>query len=44
MQDLWWSLPASIEITACQGAPVITINDTIWIEHRDDFEHEILSE
>ena len=34
-----WSNPLSIEISATQRCPIITNNDTIWIEHRNDFEY-----
>ena len=44
MQPLMRSLPTSIEITARQGASVVTIDDAIWIEHGYDLEDESVSE
>ena len=41
---LGWELPASIEVTAGQRAPVVSVYDTIWVEHRDDLEHETAAE
>ena len=38
-----WSNPLSIEISTTQRCPIITNNDTIWIEHRNDFEYKIIS-
>ena len=37
-------LPAAIKITACQAAPIITINYTIGVKHGNHFEDEVLSE
>lgn len=33
--------PPSVEITTSQWAPVVTINDTIWIEHWNYFEDKV---
>ena len=44
MKYLAGSFPSSIEITACQRASIITVNDSIRVEHGDDFENKVLSE
>ena len=42
MEDLGRSLPSSVQITACERAPVISIDDPINIDHRNHFKHEIV--
>ena len=37
-------VPLSIQITAEQRASVVAVNDSIWIQHRCDSDHEVLSE
>ena len=37
-------LPLSIQIAAEQRASVVAINDSIWVQHRRDSDHEVLSE
>ena len=37
-----WCDPLSIQVKATQRCPIVTHNDTIWVEHRDDLEHEIV--
>ena len=32
--------PLSVQVLANQGAPIIADDDSIWVEHRYDFEHE----
>ena len=44
MQDLAGSFPPPIKITSSQRTPVVSIDYTIWIEHRDHFKHEVLSQ
>lgn len=44
LQLLRWELPATIQITACKWAPIIAVDDAIWIEHGHYLEDEALSE
>jgi hypothetical protein len=44
MEYLGRGLPSSIQIASCKGTSVVTVNDTIWIEHWDDFENKVLSQ
>ena len=44
VDDLRWCLPPAIQIAACQGAPIISIDHTIWIQHWYDLEDEVFSE
>ena len=44
MKPLMRSLPTSIEVTPCQGASVVTINDAIRIEHGYNLEDEFLAQ
>ena len=37
-------VPDSVEIHSCQVAASAPINDAIWVEHRDNLEHEVVSE
>ena len=37
-------LPLSIQIAAEQRASIVAINDSIWVQHRHDSDHEVLSE
>lgn len=36
--------PLPVQVFPAQGAPVIAIDDTIWVEHGDDLENEVLSQ
>ena len=42
MDLLWWILPGSVEVIACQITSEITINDTIYIDHRKNVEIIVL--
>ena len=44
MKRLTWRLPSSIQIAASETAPVVAINDAIWIEHHDHLKHEVLAQ
>lgn len=49
MVDCWMIFlarinPLSVEIHTCQIAPVVSIYDTIDVEHRHNFNDEILTE
>ena len=44
VQHLTWMLPPAIQITSGQRAAVITIYDAVRIQHRNDFEHVVLSQ
>lgn len=35
--------PSSIQIAPGQRATIVSINDTVWVQHRDDFENKVLS-
>ena len=41
---LRWNLPAPIQILTGEWASVVTVDDTIWIEHRHNFEDKIFSQ
>ena len=43
MKDLRGRLPSTIQITTCQGASIVTVDDSVWVQHRDNFEDEVLS-
>ena len=40
MQMLVRILPATIQIATSEGAPIVAINDTVWIKHWNYFEYE----
>ena len=42
MKNLAGSFPSSIKVTTGQRTPIVSINDTIRIKHRNDFEDKIL--
>ena len=44
MKEPVWLLPFSIEVAAKEGATVVSVDDTIWIEHRDNSYDELLPE
>ena len=44
MQFLMRYLPSSVQVATSKGAPVVPINNAVRIQHRDDFENELLSE
>jgi hypothetical protein len=44
MENLAWSLPSSIEVASSKRASVVSIDDTVRIEHRNDFKDKVLSE
>ena len=44
MEHLRWCFPASIQIAAGQRAPVISVDDTVRVQHGDHLEDEVLSE
>jgi hypothetical protein len=39
-----WRDPLSVEVHAAQGRSVVSDDDAIRIEHRNDLEHEVVSE
>lgn len=39
-----WHLPSSIQITSSQWAPIISIDNSIWIKHRNDFKDIFIPE
>ena len=39
-----WELPAAIQVAAGEGTTIVPIDDAVWVQHRDNFEYEILSE
>ena len=48
MENSWieesvWSDPSSIEIKSEEGASVVSILHSVWIEHWNDFEDKVLS-
>ena len=40
MKHLGWHLPSTVEVAACQRTSIVTIDNSIRIEHRYDLEHE----
>lgn len=42
MQKFIWRKPFAIQVTPKQTAPIIAIDDTIWIQHRHHFKNEML--
>ena len=44
MKKSVWLLPFSIEIATEQRTAVVSINDSIWVEHGNDSDDELLSE
>ena len=44
MKLLIWCLPSPVEILATQRTPIISINNSIWINYRHNLENEIISE
>ena len=43
VQSLRRYLPPSVQILPSKRAPVVAIDDSIWIQHWHDLKHEILS-
>ena len=35
--------PPAIQVLTGKRAPVVSVDDTIWIKHRHDFEHKVLT-
>jgi hypothetical protein len=44
MKSLQSVLPAAIKVLTCQRTSVVAVNDSIRIEHRDDFKNKAVSE
>ena len=44
VNSLVWGVPSPIQVTSSQRTSVIPINDTIGVEHGDEFEDEVLSQ
>lgn len=44
MQHFAWSFPSSVQVTACQTASIVTIDNAVGVQHRYDFKNEILSQ
>ena len=44
VQHLARVLPSSVQVAACQTAAVVTVDDSVWVEHGDDLEDELVSE
>ena len=44
VQRFTWILPSPVEIASCQAASVVSVDDTIRIQHRDDLEDEFVSQ
>lgn len=42
VQCLGWDFPPSVQILAGQRTPVVAVDDSVWVEHGHDLEHEIL--
>lgn len=38
VEDLARELPPPVQVTTCQIAPEVAVDDTIWVEHWDDLE------
>ena len=43
VEDFTWLFPPSVKVTARQTAPIISINHSVRIEHRNYLKHEVLS-
>ena len=44
MQSFVRRLPPAVQVAASQAASVVAIDDTIWVQHRHNFEYEILAQ
>ena len=44
MQNLAWAFPSPIKITPSQRTPVVSVDDTIGIEHGHYLEDEVLTQ
>lgn len=44
MKNFTWVFPPSVEIAAGQTAPVVPIDDSIWVEHWHNLEHKFVSQ
>ena len=38
-----WRLPSAIQITSCERAAIIAIDDTVRVQHGNNFENKVLS-
>ena len=43
MEYLGGGLPPSVEVAAGQRAPVVSVDDAIWVQHWDYLEDELVS-
>ena len=39
-----WSNPLSVQIKAAERAPIISDDDTVWIQHRNNLEDKVVSQ
>ena len=44
MQTLLRRFVSPIEILSCQGAPVVAVDHSVWVQNWHYFEHEVLSQ
>ena len=44
MQDLRGVLPAPVQVLPAERAPVVAVDNAVWVHHRDNFEDEVVSE
>ena len=44
MKDFGGRFPTTVEVTSSEGAPIITVDDAVWVEHWNDLEDEVFSE
>ena len=44
VEHFGWRLPSSVQIAASQRAPVVTVDNTVWIQHGEHFKDKVLSE
>lgn len=41
LQLLRWELPAAVQVAACERAPVVAVDNAIWVEHGYDLEDKV---
>ena len=43
MKHLGRRLPTTVQIAPGERAPIVTVDDSVWVEHGNDLEDEVLS-
>lgn len=39
-----WSNPLAVEVQAAERGSVVAYEHTVWVQHRNDLEHEVVSQ